>query len=100
MASIQLVNRMISAEAELEGEKIKRGSLADHEWTQLCHKTISYHRPDLYRRYPAYPSLNFGQNAEDESRTQRSKLCVDYLQLMRGDQGGTANRKLLRFRVP
>src|SRR5690348_6586409 len=39
MASIQLVNRMISAEAELEGEKIKRGQLADHEWTQLVHKT-------------------------------------------------------------
>src|SRR5690606_41952919 len=39
MSSIQLVNRMISAEAELEGEKIKRGQLADHEWTQLVHKT-------------------------------------------------------------
>src|SRR5688572_13810340 len=39
MASVQLVNRMISAEAELDSEKIKKGQLADHEWTQLVHKT-------------------------------------------------------------
>src|SRR5690606_40649477 len=35
MASVQLVNRMISAEAELEGEKIRKGSLAEFEWKQL-----------------------------------------------------------------
>ena len=39
MSSVQLVNRMISAEAELEGEKIKRGDLADYEWEQIMHKT-------------------------------------------------------------
>src|SRR5690606_42154058 len=39
MASVQLVNRMLSAEAELEGEKIKKGNLADHAWAQLVHKT-------------------------------------------------------------
>src|ERR1043165_7290111 len=39
MASVQLVNRMISAEAELDSEKIKKGQLADHEWAQLVHKT-------------------------------------------------------------
>jgi replicative DNA helicase len=36
MASIQLVNRMISAEAELEGEKIKKGNLAEHEPPVFC----------------------------------------------------------------
>src|SRR5690606_23680139 len=39
MASVQLVNRMISAEAELEGEKIRKGNLAEFEWAQLVHKT-------------------------------------------------------------
>src|SRR5687767_8725493 len=39
MASIQLVNRLIAAEAELESEKIKKGNLEDHEWKQLVHKT-------------------------------------------------------------
>lgn len=39
MASLQLVNRLISAEAELDSEKIKKGNLADFEWQQLVHKT-------------------------------------------------------------
>ena len=32
MSSIQLVNRLISAEAELESDKIKKGNLAAYEW--------------------------------------------------------------------
>ena len=39
MASLQLVNRLISAEAELDAEKIKKGNLAEFEWQQLVHKT-------------------------------------------------------------
>ena len=39
MSSVQLVNRLISAEAELESEKIKKGNLAEYEWEQLVHKT-------------------------------------------------------------
>ncbi|MFP4092258.1 MAG: DnaB-like helicase N-terminal domain-containing protein, partial [Cyclobacteriaceae bacterium] len=39
MSAVQLVNRLISAEAQLESEKIKKGSLADFEWEQLYHKT-------------------------------------------------------------
>jgi replicative DNA helicase len=38
MSSIQLVNRLISAEAELESEKIKKGNLAQYEWEQLHYK--------------------------------------------------------------
>jgi replicative DNA helicase len=37
MASLQLVNRLISAEAELDSEKIKKGNLADFEWQQMVH---------------------------------------------------------------
>src|SRR5690554_100707 len=35
MSSVQLVNRLISGETEIEQEKLRRGSLADHEWEQL-----------------------------------------------------------------
>ena len=38
MSSLQLVNRLISAEAELDSEKIKKGNLADYEWSQLNNK--------------------------------------------------------------
>ena len=49
MASVQLVNRMISAEAELEGEKIKKGNLADYEWQQLVHKTNKLSSAPIYK---------------------------------------------------
>lgn len=35
MSSVQLVNRLIAGETEIEQEKLKKGNLADHEWQQL-----------------------------------------------------------------
>ncbi|MCA6431160.1 MAG: replicative DNA helicase, partial [Cytophagales bacterium] len=37
MASLQLVNRLISAEAEIESESLKRGDLSELEWAQIIH---------------------------------------------------------------
>ena len=37
MSSLQIVNRLISAEAELDSDKIKKGNLKDYEWQQLLH---------------------------------------------------------------
>ena len=38
MSSLQLVNRLISAETELSAEKLKRGDLESFEWEQLKHQ--------------------------------------------------------------
>ncbi|HCN83284.1 MAG TPA: replicative DNA helicase, partial [Sphingobacteriaceae bacterium] len=38
MSSIQLVNRLISGETEIEQEKIRKGNLADWEWQQVHSK--------------------------------------------------------------
>ncbi|HTE29743.1 MAG TPA: replicative DNA helicase [Chryseolinea sp.] len=96
MASIQLVNRMISAEAELEGEKIKRGSLADHEWTQLVHKTNKLSAAPIF--IDDTPALSV---LELRAKCRRLKaehniqvIVVDYLQLMRGDQGGNREQEI------
>src|SRR3546814_10171896 len=35
MSSVQLVNRLISGEAELPQDKLRRGNLASYEWEQL-----------------------------------------------------------------
>ncbi len=35
MSSVQLVNRLIAAEAEIDSEKIRKGTLAPHEWSLL-----------------------------------------------------------------
>ena len=56
MSAVQLVNRMISAEAEIDSEKLKKGNLAQHEWTQL------HQRIDRLMRAPIFiddtPALN------------------------------------------
>ena len=48
MSNIQLVNRLISGEAELESDKIKKGNLADYEWEQLVHKTAKLTNAPIY----------------------------------------------------
>ncbi|MGC3946967.1 MAG: replicative DNA helicase [Chryseolinea sp.] len=96
MASIQLVNRMISAEAELEGEKIKKGQLADHEWTQLVHKTNRLSSAPIF--IDDTPALSV---LELRAKCRRLKaehniqiIVIDYLQLMRGDQGGNREQEI------
>ncbi|WP_428659051.1 replicative DNA helicase [Runella sp.] len=96
MSSVQLVNRMISAEAELDSEKLKKGNLAPHEWTQL------HQRIDRLMRAPIFiddtPALSI---LELRAKCRRLKqqhdikmVVIDYLQLMQGDGGkGGGNRE-------
>jgi replicative DNA helicase len=96
MASIQLVNRMISAEAELESEKIKKGNLAEHEWAQLVHKTSRLSSAPIF--IDDTPALSI---LELRAKCRRLKaehgiqiIVVDYLQLMRGEQGGNREQEI------
>lgn len=96
MSAVQLVNRMISAEAEIDSEKLKKGSLAPHEWTQL------HQRIDRLMRAPIFiddtPALSI---LELRAKCRRLKqqhdiqmVVIDYLQLMQGDGGrGGGNRE-------
>lgn len=97
MSNIQLVNRLISAEAELEGDKIKKGSLADYEWEQLVHKTAKLSNAPIY--IDDTPALSI---LELRAKCRRLKaqhdvrlIIVDYLQLMSGDtsRGSSGNRE-------
>jgi replicative DNA helicase len=90
MSSIQLVNRLISAEAELESEKIKKGDLKDHEWEQLVHKTNKLTNAPIF--IDDTPGLSI---LELRAKCRRLKaqhnvelIIIDYLQLMSGDTGG------------
>ncbi|MEM9833591.1 MAG: replicative DNA helicase [Bacteroidota bacterium] len=87
MSSVQLVNRLISAEAELESEKIKKGNLLDHEWQQLYSKTAALTEAPIF--IDDTPALSI---RELRSKCRRLKaqsdiqlIVVDYLQLMSGD---------------
>ncbi|HEY9487824.1 MAG TPA: replicative DNA helicase [Chryseosolibacter sp.] len=96
MASVQLVNRMISAEAELEGEKIKRGNLADHEWAQLVHKTSRLSSAPIFiDDTPALSILELRAKCRRLKAEHNVQLIViDYLQLMRGEQGGNREQEI------
>ena len=54
MANLQLAMRLISAEAEVPGDRLRNGRLQnDQEWARV-HRAIEvqWRRPHLYRRYP------------------------------------------------
>ena len=87
MSSVQLVNRLISAEAELESEKIKRGDLEEYEWEQLMHKTSKLSdAPIFIDDTPGLSILELRAKARRLVAQHDVKLLViDYLQLMTGD---------------
>jgi replicative DNA helicase len=96
MASVQLVNRMISAEAELEGDKIKKGNLADHEWAQLVHKTSRLSSAPIFiDDTPALSILELRAKCRRLKAEHNVQLIViDYLQLMRGEQAGNREQEI------
>ncbi|MCS7018288.1 MAG: replicative DNA helicase [Cytophagales bacterium] len=91
MSSVQLVNRLISAEAELESQKLKTGKLADYEWEQIVHKTTRLSAAPIFiDDTPALTVLELRAKARRlKSQHDIQLLIIDYLQLMSGD--GTKN---------
>jgi replicative DNA helicase len=99
MSAIQLVNRLISAESELESEKIKKGTLADYEWEQMVHKTARMtESPIFIDDTPALSILELRAKARRlKAQHDIQLIIIDYLQLMSGDSskggGGGGNRE-------
>ncbi|MGI4872647.1 MAG: replicative DNA helicase [Janthinobacterium lividum] len=90
MSSLQLVNRLISAEAELDSEKIKKGNLADYEWSQLNHKIAALSTAPIF--IDDTPALSI-RELRAKCRRLKSQhdiqlIIIDYLQLMSGNEGG------------
>ena len=97
MSNVQLVNRLISAEAELESDKIKKGTLADYEWEQLVHKTAKLsNAPIFIDDTPALSILELRAKCRRLKAQHDVKLIIiDYLQLMTGEstRGNSGNRE-------
>jgi replicative DNA helicase len=96
MASVQLVNRMISAECEIESEKIKKGQLTGEEWNQLAMKTNRLSAAPIF--IDDTPALSI---LELRAKCRRLKaehnvelIIVDYLQLMRGEADGNREQEI------
>ena len=96
MSSSQLMTRLISAEAELESDKIRKGHLEDYELEQIKIKTQKISKAPIY--IDDTPALSVF-----ELRTKCRKLklqhdvqliIVDYLQLLTTDTNrNTFNRE-------
>ena len=84
MSAEQLVQRLLSAEAEIDSRKLKTGDLADHEWQQLNTKINKLSNAQIFIDDTA--SINV---FELRAKCRRLKnqyniglVIIDYLQLM------------------
>lgn len=95
MSSLQLVNRLISSETELSGDKIKTGKLAPYEWQQLETKIKNLEEAKIF--IDDTPAISL---FELRAKCRRLKMqhdiqlvVVDYLQLMTGPPETKGNRE-------
>ncbi|MBT8326596.1 MAG: replicative DNA helicase [Bacteroidia bacterium] len=89
MSSLQLVKRLISAEAELDADKLRTGKLQDHEWQQLHTKISTIEEAGLF--IDDTPALTVLELKAKARRLKRQRgvdmIVIDYLQLMRAEEG-------------
>jgi replicative DNA helicase len=95
MADVQLVNRLISGEAEIPSDKIRRSDLTGEEWQRLHSKTTHLSESKIF--IDDTPQLNiFDLNAKCRrvhSQHGLDMVVVDYLQLLRHESKGQGNRE-------
>ena len=84
MANVQLVKRLISNVAELNGEKIKSGLLTPEEWSRLNNNVRQMFSAPLY--LDETPGLSITELRTKARRLVRERnvklIMIDYLQLM------------------
>ncbi len=96
MSSVQLVNRLISSETEIGGEKLRKGDLTDAEWQQLNKKIQPLENAPLYiDDTPAITIFELRAKCRRLVAERKVELIiVDYLQLMQaGSENGRGNRE-------
>jgi len=97
MSSVQLVMRLISGEAELAGDKLKKGDLQQHEWHQLDSKIRGLSEAPLF--IDDSPALSIFELRAKARRLKANHdiqmIIIDYLQLMTtgGENKGGGNRE-------
>jgi len=91
MSSVQLVNRLLSSQAEITSEAIRKGQLAEHQWQQLNSKIAPLSDAPIF--IDDTPALSvFELRAKCRRLVAEKKvqlIIIDYMQLM---VAGTDNR--------
>ena len=95
MSSIQLVNRLISGEAEISAEKIRKGALEEHEFQQLNAKIGKLAEAPLF--IDDTPSISIFELRAKARRLKENHniemIIIDYLQLMTAGSDNRGNRE-------
>ncbi len=97
MSSIQLVNRLIIAETDIPGDKIRNGRLSEEEWKQLDTRIKKLVQAPIF--IDDTPAISiFELRAKCRRLMAQRKLdivIVDYLQLMSGpDNAGSREQEV------
>jgi replicative DNA helicase len=97
MPSVQLVNRLIISETEIQAETIKTGKLSDAEWVHLEDKIQRLYQAPLYIDDSSSLSI-FDLSAKCRRLKAKQKLdvvVIDYLQLMKAEvKGGNREQEV------
>ncbi|WAH36985.1 replicative DNA helicase [Alicyclobacillus dauci] len=95
MSKDQLVQRMLCAEAYIEGQKLRTGTLDDSDWPKLSMGVSTLSNSPIY--IDDSPGITV---PEMRSKLRRLKLehglgfvCIDYLQLIHGRRSSGENRQ-------
>lgn len=95
MSSVQLVNRLISGEAQIEQEKIRKGNLEPWEWEQIHSKVRKLEQaPLIIDDTPALNIFEFRAKCRRlKSQHDIQLIIIDYLQLMHGKADGKGGNR-------
>lgn len=96
MGATQLAKRLITSEAEIEGDKIKNGRLEEYEWMELNKKVEKLSQAPIF--IIDTPAINIfelrAQCRRLKSAHDIQMVLIDYLQLMSGSsEKGGGNRE-------
>ena len=98
MAAVQLVTRLISSEAQISGDQLKKGKLSTEEWAHLNARISNLSKAKLF--IDDTPALSIFE-LRAKSRRLKSQhniqmIIIDYLQLMTagGDTGGNREQEI------
>ncbi len=98
MSAVQLVTRLISAEAEVNAEKLKKGTLDQSDWSHLNRSIQSLEKAKIF--IDDTPALSIFELRAKCRRLKSSDnigvIIIDYLQLMTAgsDKGGNREQEI------
>jgi len=95
MSSVQLVKRLISSEARIDAEKLRKGDLADHEFQQIHSRIKKLSKAPIY--IDDTPGISiFELRAKCRRMKQKHNIeiiIIDYLQLMTAGSNKTSGNR-------